>query len=64
MHFAGLKAVGESIEKPLEYYYTNLVSTLNLCQCMLKYNVNKLVFSSSATVYGERRISALPKAYL
>ncbi len=53
IHFAGLKAVGESIEKPLEYYYTNLVSTLNLCQCMLKYNVNKLVFSSSATVYGQ-----------
>ncbi|MEL0632981.1 UDP-glucose 4-epimerase GalE [Pseudoalteromonas carrageenovora] len=53
IHFAGLKAVGESIGKPLEYYYTNLVSTLNLCQCMLKYNVNKLVFSSSATVYGQ-----------
>lgn len=53
IHFAGLKAVGESVEKPLEYYYNNLVSTLNLCQCMLKYNVNKLVFSSSATVYGQ-----------
>ncbi|BED89346.1 UDP-glucose 4-epimerase [Pseudoalteromonas sp. MM1] len=53
IHFAGLKAVGESIKKPLEYYYTNLVSTLNLCQCMLKFNVNKLVFSSSATVYGQ-----------
>ncbi|ALQ08237.1 UDP-glucose 4-epimerase GalE [Pseudoalteromonas fuliginea] len=53
IHFAGLKAVGESIEKPLEYYYTNLVSTLNLCQCMLKFSVNKLVFSSSATVYGQ-----------
>lgn len=53
IHFAGLKAVGESIEKPLEYYYTNLVSTLNLCKCMLTFNVNKLVFSSSATVYGQ-----------
>ncbi len=52
IHFAGLKAVGESCEKPLMYYYTNLVGTMNLLNVMRKYNVKKLVFSSSATVYG------------
>lgn len=52
IHFAGLKAVGESVEKPLLYYRTNLTSTINLLECMEKYNVNKLIFSSSATVYG------------
>lgn len=53
IHFAGLKAVGESMQKPLSYYQNNLISTLNLCQCMAEFKVNKLVFSSSATVYGE-----------
>lgn len=53
IHFAGLKAVGESMHKPLSYYQTNLLSSVNLCQCMLEFGVNKLVFSSSATVYGE-----------
>ncbi|MEI8645595.1 UDP-glucose 4-epimerase GalE [Pseudoalteromonas sp. Hal040] len=53
IHFAGLKAVGESMQKPLSYYQTNLLSSVNLCQCMLEFGVNKLVFSSSATVYGE-----------
>lgn len=52
IHFAGLKAVGESVEKPLLYYHNNLVSTINLCQLMEKYGVNQFVFSSSATVYG------------
>lgn len=52
IHFAGLKAVGESVTKPLEYYRNNLVSTLNLCELMAKHAVNQLVFSSSATVYG------------
>lgn len=52
IHFAGLKAVGESVEKPLAYYQNNLVSTLNLCKQMQTHNVNKFVFSSSATVYG------------
>ena len=52
IHFAGLKAVGESVAKPLEYYDNNLVSTLSLLDAMRKHNVNKLVFSSSATVYG------------
>lgn len=53
IHFAGLKAVGESVEKPLLYYKNNLNSTLILCDTMQKYNVKKLVFSSSATVYGD-----------
>lgn len=52
IHFAGLKAVGESVEKPLEYYENNLVGTLNLCKVMKKYKVGRFVFSSSATVYG------------
>lgn len=52
IHFAGLKAVGESVAKPLEYYRNNLDSTLTLLELMLKYAVKNLVFSSSATVYG------------
>lgn len=52
IHFAGLKAVGESVEKPLMYYQNNLISTLNLLELMKEYNVKKIVFSSSATVYG------------
>ena len=51
IHFAGLKAVGESVAKPLEYYDNNLVSTLALLEAMRKYSVKQLVFSSSATVY-------------
>ena len=53
IHFAGLKAVGESVENPLMYYQNNLISTLNLIELMEKYKVNNLVFSSSATVYGD-----------
>jgi len=53
IHFAGLKAVGESVEKPLDYYYNNLVSTMVLSKLCLKYGVNKFIFSSSATVYGD-----------
>ena len=52
IHFAGLKAVGESVQKPLWYYHNNLTGTLILCKVMAKRNVKKLVFSSSATVYG------------
>lgn len=52
IHFAGLKAVAESIAIPLEYYENNLVSTINLLKCMKKYNVKDIVFSSSACVYG------------
>lgn len=56
IHFAGLKAVGESVEKPLLYYRNNLDSTLTLCEVMNEYNVKKLVFSSSATVYGSQKV--------
>ena len=52
IHFAGLKAVGESVQIPLRYYQNNLISTMNLLSCMQEYDVKKLVFSSSATVYG------------
>ncbi len=51
IHFAGLKAVGESVRMPLEYYENNLVSTLHLADAMVKTGVKKLIFSSSATVY-------------
>ena len=54
IHFAGLKAVGESVSKPLEYYYNNLVSTMVLSKMCVKYGVSKFVFSSSATVYGDQ----------
>ena len=54
IHFAGLKAVGESVSKPLEYYFNNLVSTMVLSKMCVKYGVNKFVFSSSATVYGDQ----------
>ena len=54
VHFAGLKAVGESVAKPLEYYRNNLDSTLSLLAAMRRHDVHRLVFSSSATVYGER----------
>ena len=53
IHFAGLKAVGESVSKPLEYYRNNLDSTLSLLEVMKEYNCKKIVFSSSATVYGK-----------
>ena len=52
IHFAGLKAVGESVEKPLDYYHNNLTGTLNLLRLMKQHGVKQLVFSSSATVYG------------
>lgn len=52
MHFAGLKSVSESQVKPYEYHHNNIVSTLNVIKCMLDYKVNRLIFSSSATVYG------------
>ncbi len=53
IHFAGLKAVGESVTVPLKYYHNNITGTLMLCEVMKKHNVKNLVFSSSATVYGE-----------
>ena len=55
IHFAGLKAVGESVEQPLRYYRVNLDCTLTLLECMAGHGVKNLVFSSSATVYGDGR---------
>ena len=55
IHFAGLKAVGESVQKPIEYYHNNITGTLLLLDVMRKYNCKKIVFSSSATVYGVPR---------
>lgn len=52
IHFAGLKSVGESCALPLMYYYNNILSTLNLLESMISHNVGRIVFSSSATVYG------------
>lgn len=56
IHFAGLKAVGESVEKPLLYYKNNLVSTMVLAEACLNHNVGRFVFSSSATVYGDNQV--------
>ena len=53
IHFAGLKAVGESVKKPLEYYQNNISGTLNLCEVMKRHGVKKIIFSSSATLYGD-----------
>ncbi len=61
IHFAGLKAVGESVAMPLEYYRTNIVSTLNLLEVMRDHEVFDLVFSSSATVYGDPEILPIPE---
>lgn len=53
IHFAGYKAVGESVRKPLEYYHNNITGTLNLCDVMRNHGVKNIIFSSSATVYGD-----------
>lgn len=53
IHFAGLKAVGESVQKPIEYYENNVGGTITLLKVMKKYGCNSIVFSSSATVYGD-----------
>ena len=58
IHFAGFKAVGESVEKPLDYYENNIGSTFSLVRAMQRYDVDKLVFSSSATVYGTDQAGA------
>jgi UDP-glucose 4-epimerase len=55
VHFAGLKAVGESTDQPLRYYDNNVAGTVNLCQVMAEFGVKQLVFSSSATVYGDAK---------
>lgn len=56
IHFAGLKAVGESVGKPLEYYYNNVTGTLILLQVMREHNCKNIIFSSSATVYGDQGV--------
>jgi UDP-glucose 4-epimerase len=61
IHFAGLKAVGESVSEPLRYYRTNLTSTLNLLEVMAANDVRDLVFSSSATVYGQPEVLPIPE---
>ena len=53
IHFAGLKAVGQSVEQPLEYYDNNVLGTLRLLEVMKEFGCKKIVFSSSATVYGD-----------
>lgn len=64
IHFAGHKAVGESVEEPLKYYTNNVSGTLNLCNLMAKYRVKKMVFSSSATVYGLNNESPMGEGML
>jgi UDP-glucose 4-epimerase len=59
IHCAGVKAVGESVNIPLKYYYNNIVGTLILCEFMMKHKIKKIVFSSSATVYGMNNVSPL-----
>ncbi len=59
IHFAGLKAVGESVEIPIKYYHNNITGTLTLCEVMQEYDVKRIVFSSSATVYGMNNESPL-----
>ncbi len=61
IHFAGLKAVGESVEQPLEYYHNNITGTLVLCEVMQENNVGNIVFSSSATVYGDPESVPIPE---
>ena len=63
IHFAGLKAVGESVEKPLAYYHNNLTGTLNLLAVMQQHRVRDLVFSSSATVYGDPATLPITEAF-
>lgn len=63
IHFAGLKSVGESVSQPLRYYHNNLTGTIHLCQAMQRYGVQKLIFSSSATVYGPDNPVPLLESY-
>jgi len=63
IHFAGLKAVGESVQKPLFYYHNNITGTLNLCDVMKAHQVKKIVFSSSATVYGSPKSVPIDESF-
>ena len=62
LHFAGHKAVGESVEKPIQYYQNNVAGTLTLCEVMARNNVFELIFSSSATVYGANAQSPISES--
>lgn len=62
IHFAGLKAVAESVEQPLRYYENNIAGTLNLLSAMIQHNVKRLIFSSSATVYGDQGVARLDES--
>jgi UDP-glucose 4-epimerase len=63
VHFAGLKAVGESVEKPLAYYDNNVGGSLRLLEAMARHSVRRVVFSSSATVYGEPEVLPIPESH-
>ncbi|XP_065668473.1 UDP-glucose 4-epimerase [Hydra vulgaris] len=63
IHFAGYKAVGESVKVPLKYYQNNISGTLVLLECMKEHNVNKIIFSSSSTVYGEPQFLPLTEKH-
>jgi UDP-glucose 4-epimerase len=63
IHFAGLKAVGESVEKPLAYYDNNVGGTVKLLEAMARHSVRRMVFSSSATVYGEPQTLPIPESH-
>ena len=63
IHFAGLKAVGESVQKPLTYYDNNISGTVTLCQVMAEFGCKRIIFSSSATVYGMSNPSPLLETY-
>ena len=63
IHFAGLKAVGESVEKPLAYYDNNVGGTMQLLEAMAHHSVKRMVFSSSATVYGEPQVLPIPESH-
>ncbi len=63
IHFAGLKAVGESVENPLEYYDNNVYGTIALCEVMQKNNCKKIIFSSSATVYGNPKTTPIKENF-
>lgn len=63
IHFAGLKSVGESVSIPLQYYRNNVIGTVNLCEVMSQFNIKKLVFSSSATVYGKSEVVPISECF-
>jgi UDP-glucose 4-epimerase len=63
VHFAGLKSVAESVAKPLDYFRNNVFGSMTLLECMLAHGVYNIVFSSSATVYGEPTMIPIPESH-